>query len=95
MPAVFGMPASTFLAASCAECSVGFAALELRFRSDLGKPTLGRKISSHLIVSRRDLSNCRLASEKPHADRPANERKTPGRDCAGGQRELREAPGEY
>src|SRR4030095_16260099 len=94
MPAVFGMPASTFLAASCAECSVGFAALELRLRSDLDKPALRHKISSHLIVSRRDLSNCRLSSETSHADRPAKQKKTPAQGCAGGQRQLREAPGE-
>ena len=34
MPAVTGMRGSTFPEASCAECSVGFAALELRHRSD-------------------------------------------------------------
>jgi len=33
---------------------------------------LRRKIASHLISSRRDLSDCRLASETSHADRPAN-----------------------
>jgi hypothetical protein len=33
MPAAFGMPGNTFLEASCAECGVGSAALDLRQRS--------------------------------------------------------------